>query len=306
MEAIKGAAETTETVLGYVEKARESVKAVDAALKKIPGADWLISKVSGIFAKATHQALDATVSATQKLGHAIPKASGQRRGDDVGSFSKPYNIQLSRHSAALYGWKNGFVYGGKNVTVSSAGSASVLGRKRVDIKSTSLVEVAAPSVFATGKTLVDIHSSEAVHLIAHPGAKKMPTPDGASMALHAKKSILARSTDADVDLKARKSIHLEAKENDVDVKADKNVKVTAATANIELKGQQDVKVVAQEGTLDLSAATAGARLASKGDMFVKSQGKMTVESAGDMKWKAADFQLSGKKVKIKGSKIHLQ
>lgn len=303
VEAFKKAGEYVEKKAELAEKVLE-MKGIGPYLESL-GADKLISKVSEIFAKATQQALDVTVSATQKAAHAIPKVSGQRTGDDVGSFASPFNIQLSRHSAALYGWKNSFVYGGKNATVFSAGSTSILARKRVDVKSTSQVEIASKKVAVSAKKEIDAYSDGTMLLVAASKGVKMPS--NASVVVH-----------------GQKDAHFVSDDESVHVKANKNISAFAQTGNMVLTVKKgDLLASAQAGKVEIMADDGQAALRAKKKAVVQSldedftvvadKGKGTVKASKELhlesksgQWKTSgDVEFKVKKFTVNGSKVEL-
>ena len=142
------------------------------------------------------------MTASQKVSNAVPKASGQRRGDDVGVFKAPYNIQASYNSAALYGWKNAFVFGGKNVTLFSAKAVSALGRQRVDVKSANLVEVSAKDVVLSAKKEIDAYSDGTVAIVAKSMGIKVRAEGNTTVTT--KKDLLVLVKDGKIDIEAQK------------------------------------------------------------------------------------------------------
>jgi type VI secretion system VgrG family protein len=287
----------------YVQEQLAAAKAqqeLHGPAMKALGADKLISKLSEVFAKATQQSLDATVSAAQKVAHAVPKASGQRTGDDVGSFASPHNIQLSRSSASLFGWKNAFLFGGKTATIFSPNTVSVLGRKRVDVKSTVLVEVAAKKVAVSTKKELDVYSDGTVLMVAASKGVKMPA--GSSVVIH-----------------GQKDAHFVSDDESVHVKANKNVSVLASEGNLVLTAKKgDLLASTQQGKLEVEAAKGTAKIVSKqklelqtkdGDFaLLADKGNGTVKTAKELKlncksgkWKAAsEIEVKAKTIKVVG------
>lgn len=297
LAVVKKVGEVGKTIHEYAEKAKGAVKAVDAFLKK-RGVKTLYSAISKVFSKGAHEALDATVAATQKVSAGVPKLSGERTSADVGSFSKPYNIQLARNSSALYGVKNAFVFGGSTATIFSRSAASLIGNARVDVKSRTVVEVAAKDVMLSSKELVDVYSKGKLKLVAHPHDKKIAIPGGYSMYLHAKEGILLDSVDKDIEVKVKKSFKVEAAEADIDLRAKKG--------NIQIKGDEAKLAVLCKNFLDVRT--------SHGDFKVEAeQGAGTIKTKKDLtldckqgKWNAAgNIDVSAKNVKVKGKKIAL-
>lgn len=284
-----------------VKKAAENLKVIGPLLKKLPSAEQLISKLSSLFSKATHQALDATVSASQKVSQAVPKASGQRMGNDVGSFSKPYNIQLSYHSAALYGWKNAFMFGGKNATIFSANSASILGRKRVDVKSAALVEVAASKVALSSKKQIDAYSDGTIMIVAKSKGVKV-------------------ADDSSIVLNGQKDVHLVSDDKSLHVKANQNISLFAQQSNITMTSKKDWLVLTKEGKFEIEAAKTGKistkeklDLTTKADFALLADKKGTIRTKEALKinsksgaWKTSDdVEVKTKTLKVKAKKIEL-
>ncbi len=298
-EKLSGAVETYEAHKGKLAKAAETVKALAPAVKKV---DALFSKLGSLFSKASHQAIDATVSASQKVSAAVPKASGQRRGDDVGAFKEPYNIQASYNSAALYGWKNAFMFGGKSATIFSANSVSALGRKRVDVKSAQLVEVAAKDVVLSAKKEIDAYSDGTVAIVAKAKGVKVPG-------------------DASIMINGQKDVHFVSDDKSVHVKANQNVSIFAQQGNTVVTTKKDLLALAKDGKFEIEAAKGSGKIAtkqkleltSKDDFALLADKKGTIRTKDALKinsksghWKTSgEIEVKTKKLIVNAKKIEL-
>ncbi len=285
-----------------VKKAAESVKGLGPLIKKLPSAEALFSKLGALFSKASHQAIDATVTASQKVSNAVPKASGQRRGDDVGVFKAPYNIQASYNSAALYGWKNAFVFGGKNVTLFSAKAVSALGRQRVDVKSANLVEVSAKDVVLSAKKEIDAYSDGTVAIVAKSKGIKVPA-------------------EASIMVNGQKDVHLVSDDKSVHLKANENISLFAQQGNTTVTTKKDLLVLVKDGKIDIEAQKGPGKLhtkqklevSTKDDLLLSAEKKGTIRIKDDLKlnsksghWKmSGELEIKSSKLAVKAKKIEL-
>ncbi len=311
-EGVDWVRKKSETAQAIIAKAGQAKDFVKKQLER-PKVKELISKLSGIFHKAAVQAADATVKATQKLSHAIPKASGQRRGDSVGDFASPHNIQMSRHSASLYGFKNTFVYGGTNMTMSSAGTTSVLARKKVDVKSTKQVEIASKEIFISAKEELDAWSGKHVKLVAH-SSKEVPLPGGFSMLFHSKEGVRMESTDKNIDLKAKTGIVIKSETEGFQVRVKKGmaflaeeeqITVMAQKKDISVSAKLGVKIEGSKENVTVEATAKNVEITAGKLAKIKSKtGEWTTE--GDLKLNGKSFAVKASgSAKVNGSKIHL-
>jgi type VI secretion system VgrG family protein len=317
-EKLEHAPETISSIAETVNKVTEKIgvlKSIEEKLAKLPVTGKLFSVISKVVHKAAHEAFDATVDTSQKLSKTIPKAAHERSQANTGSFGKPYNIQLSRHSASLYAAKNAFIFGGLSTTMFSGKSANIIGTSRVDIKSKSIVEIATKHLMLTGNDQIDAHASKTLKLVAHDGDKSIAVPGGNSMYFHAKEGLIMDSVEKDITAKAKKNVKVTAEEENIELTTKKTFKLTAQENDVNITAAKGkIEIGASKGEIAMRAHTKALVQSTDGDFTVVSdKGKGTVKASKELnlesksgQWKTSgNIEFKLKKFVVTGSKIEL-